>query len=103
VEVLLVNNQLQLGGAETIVHQLRSRIPNTRLLVPETLYTSAEVMYPRLLSRLNHSRLHDLTEKWFPMFKWTDRRLAKLLNDPADIIHLVLDLPRFVVTRSSGV
>jgi glycosyltransferase involved in cell wall biosynthesis len=88
VEVLLVNNQLQLGGAETIVHQLRSRIPNTRLLVPETRDISAEVMYPRLLSRLNHSRLHNVTEKWFPMYKWTDQRLAKLRNDPADIIHL---------------
>ena len=87
MEVLLVNNQLQLGGAETIVHQLRSRIPNTRLLVPETPSSSAEVMYPRVLSRLNHSRLHKVTENWFPMFKWTDRRVAKLRSDPADIIH----------------
>jgi glycosyltransferase involved in cell wall biosynthesis len=88
MRVLLVNNQLQLGGAETVVDQLRSRIPNTRLLVPETPSSNAEAMYPRLLSRLNHSRLHNVTEKWFPMFKWTDRCLAKLRNDPADIIHL---------------
>jgi glycosyltransferase involved in cell wall biosynthesis len=88
MEVLLVNNQLQLGGAETVVDQLRSRIPNTRLLVPEAPCYSAEAMYPRLLSRLNHSRLHNLTEKWFPMHMWTDRRVAKLRRDPADIIHL---------------
>ena len=88
MRVLLVNNQLQLGGAETVVDQLRSRIPNTRLLVPETPSSSAEAMYPRLLSRLNHSRLHNLIEKWSPMYMWTDRRMAKLRTDPADIIHL---------------
>jgi glycosyltransferase involved in cell wall biosynthesis len=87
MQVLLVNNQLQLGGAETVVHQLHSRIPNTRLLVPETPFSGAQVMYPRLLSRLNHSRLHEVTEKWFPMFEWTDRRVAQLRSDPADIIH----------------
>jgi glycosyltransferase involved in cell wall biosynthesis len=88
MRVLLVNNQFQFGGAETVVHQLRLRIPNTRLLVPETPYSCAEAMYPRLLSRLNHSRLHDLTEKLFPMFKWTDQCVAKLWNNSADIIHL---------------
>jgi glycosyltransferase involved in cell wall biosynthesis len=88
MEILLVNNQLQFGGAETVVHQLLSRIPNTRLLVPEAPSLSAEVMYPRLLGRLNHSRLHNVIEKWFPMFEWTSRRFAKLRNDPADIIHI---------------
>jgi glycosyltransferase involved in cell wall biosynthesis len=88
MEILLVNNQLQFGGAETVVHQLGSRIPNTRLLVPETPNLSAEVMYPRLLSRLNHSRLHNGMEKWFPMFEWTNRSFAKLRNDPADIVHI---------------
>jgi glycosyltransferase involved in cell wall biosynthesis len=88
MEILLVNNQLQFGGAETVVHQLRSRIPNTRLLVPESPSLNAEVMYPRLLSRLNHSRLHCVIEKLFPMFEWTNRHLAKLQNDSADIIHI---------------
>jgi glycosyltransferase involved in cell wall biosynthesis len=88
MEVLLVNNQLQYGGAETVVHQLRSRIPNTRLLVPEAPGLSAEVMYPRLLGRLNHSRLHGAIEKLFPMSEWTNRRFAKIQNDPADIVHI---------------
>jgi len=88
MEILLVNNQLQFGGAETVVHQLRSRIPNTRLLVPEAPSLSAEVMYPRLLSRLNHSRLHDVMEKLFPTFEWTNRHFAKLQNDRADIVHI---------------
>src|SRR5271166_221862 len=88
MEILLVNNQLQFGGAETVVHQLRSRIPNTRLLVPESPSLNAEVMYPRLLSRLNHSRLHKVMEKLFPTFEWTNRHFAKLQYDPADIVHI---------------
>jgi len=88
MQILLVNNQLQFGGAETVVHQLRSRIPNTRLLVPEAPSLSAEVMYPRLLSRLNHSRLHNVMEKLFPTFAWTNRHFAKLQNDPADVVHI---------------
>jgi glycosyltransferase involved in cell wall biosynthesis len=88
MEILLVNNQLQFGGAETVVHQLRSRIPHTRLLVPEAASLDVEVMYPRLLSRLNHSRLHNAIEKCFPMSEWTNRRFAKLRNDSADIIHI---------------
>jgi glycosyltransferase involved in cell wall biosynthesis len=88
MQILLVNNQLQYGGAETVVHQLRSRIPNTRLLVPESPSLRAEVMYPRVLSRLNHSRLHSGIEKLFPMSEWTNRRFAKIQNDPADIVHI---------------
>jgi len=88
VQVLLVNNQLQFGGAETVVHQLWNRIPNTRLLVAESSSFQPEVMYPHLLSRLNHSRLHALVEKWFPMFDWTNRRFSRLSEDPANIIHI---------------
>lgn len=88
MNLLLVNNQYQLGGAETVVHQIWARIPKARLLVAEAASPAVEVMYPRLLSRLNHSRFHQLTEKWFPMFEWTNRRFAQLRKDPADIIHL---------------
>jgi glycosyltransferase involved in cell wall biosynthesis len=117
MNLLLVNNQLQLGGAETVVQQLWSRVPNARLLVAEapsargTLFPKStsvasvrcfpadtpirrhappdpEVMYPRLLSRLSHSRFHHLVEKCFPMFAWTNRHFARLRNDPADIIHI---------------
>jgi glycosyltransferase involved in cell wall biosynthesis len=88
MKLLLVNNQFQLGGAETVVHQIWSRVPNARLMVAEAASPPVEVMYPRLLSRLHHSRFNSLTEKWFPMFQWTNRRFAELRNDPADIIHI---------------
>jgi glycosyltransferase involved in cell wall biosynthesis len=88
MKLLLVNNQFQLGGAETVVHQIWSRVPNARLLVTEAASPPVEVMYPRLLSRLHHSRFNGLTEKRFPMFEWTDRRFAELRNDPADIVHI---------------
>jgi glycosyltransferase involved in cell wall biosynthesis len=86
--LLLVNNQFRLGGAETVAHQIWSRIPSARLLVAEAASPPVEVMYPRLLSRLHHSRFHGLVEKCFPMFEWTNRRFAELRNDPADIIHI---------------
>jgi glycosyltransferase involved in cell wall biosynthesis len=88
MNVLLVNNQFQLGGAETVVQQLWSRVPGARLLVAEAASSSVEVMYPRLLSRLNHSRFHNMVAKCSPMFEWTSRSFAKLRNDPADIIHI---------------
>jgi glycosyltransferase involved in cell wall biosynthesis len=88
MEILLVNNQLQLGGAETVVHQLHSRLNRARLLVAETPFLTAEVMYPRVLSRLRRTRYHNLVEATFPMFEWTNRQFAKLRNDPADIIHI---------------
>jgi glycosyltransferase involved in cell wall biosynthesis len=88
MNLLLVNNQYHLGGAETVVHQIWARIPKARLLVAEAASLAVEVMYPHLLSRLNHSRFHQVTEKWFPMFEWTNRRFAELRNDPADIIHI---------------
>jgi Glycosyltransferase len=88
VQVLLINNQLRLGGAETVVHQLWSRIPGARLLVAESGSFQPEVMYPHLLSRLNHSRLHTFVEKWFPIFEWTNRHFSRLAEDSADIIHI---------------
>jgi glycosyltransferase involved in cell wall biosynthesis len=88
MNVLLVNNQVRLGGAETVVHQLWSRIPNARLMVADGAKPPAEVMYPPILSRFNHSRLHEITETLFPTFDWTNRRFAALKNDPADIIHI---------------
>src|SRR6202162_5629038 len=88
MRVLLVNNQIQLGGAETVVHQLLSRIPNARLLVAEGSVDGVEAMYPPWLRRLNHSRLHASIERWFPTFAWTNRRFAKLRRDWADTIHI---------------
>ena len=88
MDVLLVNSHFQLGGAETVVRQLWSRIPDTRMLVAESISSKPEVMYPHFLSRLNHSRLHSYVEKSFPMCRWTERRFSKLQNDPADVIHV---------------
>jgi glycosyltransferase involved in cell wall biosynthesis len=88
MQVLLVNNQFWLGGAETVVHQLLSRVPNARLLVPEAPPGQVEVMYPRWPSRLNHSRFHSFVERWFPTFEWTNRSFLRLRDDPADVIHV---------------
>jgi hypothetical protein len=95
MQVLLVNTQLQLGGAETVVRQLLSRIPNTRLLVVEAPLGPVEVMYPRWLSRLNHSRFHSLVERRFPTFSASSylRRLGLAMPVESTIDqHAILDL-----------
>jgi glycosyltransferase involved in cell wall biosynthesis len=94
VNVLLVNNQLQLGGAETVIQQLNDGLLDaghgSRICVAEGASYPAGVipLYPRLLSRLYHSRMHSLTERYFPRYQWTDRRFRKLAEYDADIVHL---------------
>lgn len=90
MNLLLVNNQFQLGGAETVVGQLRRGFPGSRLMVAtgKTYPPDVESMYPRLLSRLYHTRMHNAVARLFPQAGWTDRRFQRLARDPADIIHL---------------
>src|ERR1700738_2754313 len=88
MEGLLVNNQFQLGGAETVVQQLWSKIPNSRLLVAHSDSPLPEVMYPRILNRLSHTRLSRWIRRGFPAAVWPERRFRKLINDRADIIHI---------------
>lgn len=96
MKVLFVNNQHQLGGAETVVQQLRSGLERAGHLAP--LYVAhgksyprdAGVfpLYPRLLSRLSHSRFQPLVERLFPRAAWTDSSFLKLADQDADLIHL---------------
>lgn len=96
MRIALVNNQYQLGGAETVVRQLHSglnqrgeqavlhvamepqppRLPRFRLL------------YPRLLNRLFHSRWHSRVARRFPPLRWTDRAFQRLGGGPWDLIHV---------------
>jgi glycosyltransferase involved in cell wall biosynthesis len=90
VRVLFVNNHYQLGGAETVVQQLRQAFPGSRLVVPSGKHLPAhvETLYPRLLGRAYYSRLHQWVESVAPQARWTDRAFRELVKDPADIIHL---------------
>ncbi len=90
MKVTFVNNQAQLGGAETVVQQLWRGFPGSRLRVAagKTYPPGVEPLYPRVLSRLSHTRLHRWVERAFPRFAWTDVAFRRLAGSDADIIHL---------------
>jgi glycosyltransferase involved in cell wall biosynthesis len=94
MKVLQVNNQLLLGGAETVMHQLHNGLlvhgDQSRMCVALGAGYPHDVVpfYPRILSRFYHSRFHDFTERCFPRRTWTDRSFRKLARSDADIIHI---------------
>ena len=96
MNIAFVNNQYQLGGAETVIQQLRAGLSRaghgSRLHVAEgKSYPTGEgvaPLYPRWLSRLSHSRWHAWVERFWPRFAWTDRSFRALAHDSADLIHL---------------
>ena len=96
MKIAFVNNQYQLGGAETVVHQLRAGLARaghmSRLYVAQgKTYPANEgvvPLYPRWLSRLSHSRAHRLVERLFPRGQWTDRAFRQLARQSAELIHV---------------
>lgn len=96
MNLAFVNNTYKSGGAETVAqdllegctaagHQGRLYVamgktfPDDRRVVP---------MYPRILSRLHHSRMHALVERHLPRAAWTDRQLRRLAFGWPDVVHL---------------
>lgn len=96
MNLAFVNTSFQLGGAETVAHELIDGCAAaghaTRLYVAagKTYPRGHGVvpLYPRALSRLYHSRFHGLTERWAPRREWTDRRFGTLASGWADVVHL---------------
>jgi len=90
MKILYVNNQLKLGGAETVVHQLRRGFPDAQLAVAagKTFPPNVLPLYPRLLARLHHSRWQAVVSKFAPRDAWTDRAFRRLANGPHDLIHI---------------
>jgi len=90
MKVLYVNNQYRLGGAETVVQQLRRGFPQSRLMVADgkTFPPRVEPLYPRWLARAHHSRFHGFIERVAPRAQWTDRAFKRLADSSCDLIHL---------------
>ena len=90
MNILLVNNQFRLGGAETVIHQLRRGFPSAGLVVADgkTFLPGVRPLYPRVLARLSHSRFHRVIERFAPRARWTDRAFRRLAHAPCDLIHL---------------
>ena len=94
MKILLVNNQLQLGGAETVVRQLAAGLRvagdevEVRVAFGKRYPPDVHPFYPRVLSRLHHSRFHRFIQHIAPRAKWTDRAFRRLAVSDADVIHL---------------
>lgn len=90
MKILHVNNQVRLGGAETVIRQLLRGFPSSRLAVADgkTFPPAVLPLYPRVLARLSHTRLHPLIERLAPRNAWTDRAFRRLADGPHDLIHL---------------
>lgn len=90
MKILYVNNQLKLGGAETVLHQLRRGFPDSQLAVAAGKAFPPDVipLYPRLFARLHHSRWQVVVSKFAPRDTWTDRAFRRLADCPHDLIHL---------------
>jgi glycosyltransferase involved in cell wall biosynthesis len=96
MNLAFVNTSVQLGGAEIVAHDLIDGCAKaghaTRLYVAagKTYPRGQGVVpfYPRVLSRLHHSRFHAITERWASRREWTDRRFGTLASGWADVVHL---------------
>lgn len=96
MKVALVNKHYQLGGIETVIHQLRRGLPQlgiaTELWISEFGKLPAgepvRPLYPPALNRLLHSRFAKLTEFFFPRREWTARAFEKIARSDCDIVHV---------------
>jgi glycosyltransferase involved in cell wall biosynthesis len=96
LKILQVNASWQLGGAETVatqlLHGLRRVGHQSGLAVaygksyPRNL--GLVPLYPRILSRMHHTRLHPMMERLFPRRTWTDASLRAIGDSPWDVIHV---------------
>lgn len=96
MNIAFVNSSYRLGGAETVVHDLMTgcaeRGHRVRLYVGfgKTYPRDSRLrpLYPRVLSRLDHSRLQPFLERVAPRFDWTDRRFRSLASGWPDLVHV---------------
>ncbi len=90
MKVLHVNNQVRLGGAETVIRQLLRGFPEARLAVAEgkSFPPGVQSFYPRWLARLSHTRLHRFVERLAPRTQWTNRAFRRLARSPYDLVHI---------------
>ena len=90
MKVLHVNNQLQLGGAETVMRQLARGIPDSRIAVADgrSFPRDVQPLYPRPLAWLYHSRLHRLIARLAPRERCTDAAFRRFAHGSHDLMHL---------------
>jgi glycosyltransferase involved in cell wall biosynthesis len=96
VKVALVNKNYQLGGVETVVHQLWRGLPGrgigTEMWISEfgklPADESVRPLYPPILNRLLHSRFANVTQRFFPRRKWTSQEFEKIRQCDCNVVHV---------------
>jgi glycosyltransferase involved in cell wall biosynthesis len=96
MKIAIVNKHYQLGGIETVVHQLWRGLP--RLGFESELWVAefgklapkkpVHLLYPPLLNRLQLSRFQNVTERFFPRRIWTAREFEKIRQSDCDVVHV---------------
>lgn len=96
MDISLVNNHYQLGGAETVVRQLHEGAlahgHASHLYVSDgktwPRAPGLHPLYPRWLARLQQSRFRRWAERLAPFRRTTDRAFRRLATRPTDIVHV---------------
>lgn len=96
MKIAVVNNNYQLGGAETVARQVHhgmlAKGHESRLFVSEGKSypndPTVAPLYPRALSRLDYTRLRPLVQRIARRHAWTDRAFRRLASSDFDLIHL---------------
>jgi putative colanic acid biosynthesis glycosyltransferase len=94
MRIALVNNLLQLGGAETVARQLWKGIASAghavSLQVADGKHFPFGVrpLYPRLLCFLSHTRFSPFIERHWPRYVWTDSAFRRLAHSSVDLVHV---------------
>jgi len=92
----IVNNYFAFGGAETVARQLfygykRQEVDSKLYLALGKTYPDDKTiipLYPRLLSRLDHSRFRQQVNKWVNRYNWTNKRFASLAYSDHNVLHI---------------
>jgi glycosyltransferase involved in cell wall biosynthesis len=96
LDIALVNNQDQCGGAETVMWQLHRGLlqQGHRSSVYMDQYdrglpdSHRHGLCPAWIDRLDHSRFHGMLAKWAPRSRWTDAGFRRLLKSGHGLVHI---------------
>ncbi|MEI7729518.1 MAG: glycosyltransferase [Verrucomicrobiota bacterium] len=94
MKIAILNNLYQFGGAETVARQVYEGVRQAGHeahyyvafgpVIPKGIYS----FYPKILTRLSHTRFNVWVERVFPRLSWCEPRFRKLAASDYDVIHL---------------
>lgn len=97
LSVCMVNAQLHLGGAETVMHQAAAGLRGDGHHVGYVVSTlgknhprppGVRLLYPRFLDQLRYTRFSGLVERFLPARKFQERAFRRLADESGQLFHL---------------